>query len=64
MTGKDVTDAPAARGRVGKRPARPLPTYCDPRLNAEEAIEVAFLIAELLKSERLARGDKEQAAAE
>ena len=31
-------------------------TYCDPRLNAEQAIEVAFLVAELLKQERNARG--------
>ena len=31
-------------------------TYCDPRLNAEQAIEVAFLVAELLKAERIERG--------
>ena len=29
-------------------------TYCDPRLNAEQAIEIAFLVAGLLKDERLA----------
>lgn len=29
-------------------------THCDPRLNADQAIELAFLIAELLKEERLA----------
>ena len=28
-------------------------TYCDPRLNAEQALELAFLLAEQLKSERL-----------
>jgi 3-deoxy-7-phosphoheptulonate synthase len=39
-------------------------TTCDPRLNAEQAIEVAFLVAELLKAERLARGAQEQDAAE
>ena len=27
-------------------------TFCDPRLNAEQSIEVAFLVAELLKAER------------
>ena len=30
-------------------------TACDPRLNAEQAIEVAFLLAELLKKERANR---------
>ena len=27
-------------------------TYCDPRLNAEQALEVAFRTAELVKAER------------
>ncbi|HSL80079.1 MAG TPA: 3-deoxy-7-phosphoheptulonate synthase, partial [Pseudolabrys sp.] len=27
-------------------------TVCDPRLNAEQAIDLAFLLAELLKKER------------
>jgi 3-deoxy-7-phosphoheptulonate synthase len=27
-------------------------TFCDPRLNAEQAIELAFLVADLLKKER------------
>ncbi len=31
-------------------------TYCDPRLNAEQAIEAAFLVAELLKKTRIANG--------
>ena len=26
-----------------------LPIFCDPRLNAEQSIDMAFLIAELLK---------------
>jgi 3-deoxy-7-phosphoheptulonate synthase len=30
-------------------------TLCDPRLNAEQAIEMAFLLAELLKQERAAK---------
>ena len=34
-------------------------THCDPRLNAEQSIEVAFLVAELLKAERIARGKPE-----
>ena len=28
-------------------------THCDPRLNASQALELAFLIAEQLKAERL-----------
>jgi 3-deoxy-7-phosphoheptulonate synthase len=39
-------------------------TYCDPRLNAEQAIEVAFLVAELLKAERIERGRAHANAAE
>jgi 3-deoxy-7-phosphoheptulonate synthase len=27
-------------------------TVCDPRLNAEQSIDMAFLVAELLKQER------------
>jgi 3-deoxy-7-phosphoheptulonate synthase len=29
-------------------------THCDPRLNADQAIELAFLVAELLKKDRAA----------
>jgi 3-deoxy-7-phosphoheptulonate synthase len=31
-------------------------THCDPRLNADQSLELAFLVAERLKSEREARG--------
>jgi 3-deoxy-7-phosphoheptulonate synthase len=30
-------------------------THCDPRLNADQALELAFLVAERMKQERLAR---------
>jgi 3-deoxy-7-phosphoheptulonate synthase len=33
-------------------------THCDPRLNATQALELAFLMAEQLKSERLLLGRK------
>ena len=51
MTGKNVTECTGgARAiTVGDLSDR-YHTYCDPRLNAEQAIEVAFLIAEHLKS--------------
>jgi 3-deoxy-7-phosphoheptulonate synthase len=30
-------------------------TVCDPRLNAEQSLDLAFLLADLLKSERIAK---------
>ena len=30
-------------------------TVCDPRLNAEQSIDLAFLLADLLKAERTSR---------
>ncbi|HEU5276460.1 MAG TPA: 3-deoxy-7-phosphoheptulonate synthase, partial [Xanthobacteraceae bacterium] len=38
-------------------------TFCDPRLNAEQSIDLAFLLAELLKSERQTRAKPLPAAA-
>ena len=34
--------------------ARRYHTFCDPRLNAEQALELAFLVAEELKARRIA----------
>jgi 3-deoxy-7-phosphoheptulonate synthase len=65
MTGKNVTECTG-----GARPISDADlhdryhTHCDPRLNAEQALDLAFLIAELLKKERLARGRPEVEAAE
>jgi len=39
-------------------------TVCDPRLNAEQSIELAFLLAELLKEERASRAKPLAAAAQ
>ena len=55
----------------GRRPChhamRILPTattrHCDPRLNAEQSIEMAFLVAELLKQERAGKVKPVPAAA-
>jgi 3-deoxy-7-phosphoheptulonate synthase len=54
MTGQNVTEciggARALReGELGDR----YHTHCDPRLNGEQALELAFLVAEKLKTERL-----------
>jgi 3-deoxy-7-phosphoheptulonate synthase len=65
MTGKDVTECTGGARAISEDDLRDrYHTYCDPRLNAEQAIEVAFLVAELLKAERLARATPEQHAAE
>ena len=55
MTGKNVTECTGGARMIMEEELRDrYHTYCDPRLNAEQAIEVAFLVAELLKVERVA----------
>ncbi len=63
MTGKNVTECTGGARDIseGDLSSR-YHTFCDPRLNAEQAIEVAFLIAELLKDERTAALSKVEAA--
>jgi 3-deoxy-7-phosphoheptulonate synthase len=53
MTGQDVTECVGGtqaitEARLGDR----YHTHCDPRLNATQALELAFLVAEALKDER------------
>jgi 3-deoxy-7-phosphoheptulonate synthase len=56
MTGKNVTECTGgARAISALDLSDRYHTHCDPRLNAEQAIEVAFLLAELLKVERAGR---------
>ena len=56
MTGKNVTECTGGARAVSEADlADRYHTHCDPRLNAEQAIEVAFLVAELLKKERAGR---------
>ncbi len=65
MTGKNVTECTGGARAISDSDLHDrYHTYCDPRLNAEQSIEVAFLVAELLKAERLARGvpDRVEAA--
>src|SRR5271154_4179043 len=55
MTGKNVTECTGGARAISEMDLRDrYHTYCDPRLNAEQAIEIAFLVAGLLKDERLA----------
>ncbi|MGE3148649.1 MAG: class II 3-deoxy-7-phosphoheptulonate synthase [Pseudorhodoplanes sp.] len=56
LTGKNVTECTGgARAITDEDLNDRYHTVCDPRLNAEQAIEAAFLLAELLKKERAAK---------
>ena len=57
MTGQDVTECLGGAQAIGEDSlADRYHTHCDPRLNASQALELAFLIAEQLKDERDAMG--------
>ncbi len=63
MTGQDVTECTGGAREVteddlGSR----YHTHCDPRLNASQSLELAFLIAELLQEDRADNGEKTAAA--
>jgi len=61
MTGQDVTECTGgAREITDKDLSARYHTHCDPRLNASQSLELAFLLAEMLKDER---GQKLQKAA-
>ncbi|MGL4488680.1 MAG: class II 3-deoxy-7-phosphoheptulonate synthase [Rhizobiaceae bacterium] len=53
MTGKNVTECTGgARAITQEELADRYHTHCDPRLNADQALELSFMIAELVKKER------------
>ena len=53
MTGQNVTECTGGARAISDADLNDrYHTVCDPRLNAEQAIEVAFTLAELLKKER------------
>jgi 3-deoxy-7-phosphoheptulonate synthase len=63
MTGQDVTECvggtrAVTEARLGDR----YHTHCDPRLNANQALELAFLMADALKGERAQALAKKKAA--
>ena len=61
MTGQDVTECTGgAREITDKDLSARYHTHCDPRLNASQSLELAFLLAEMLKDER---GQQPQRAA-
>jgi 3-deoxy-7-phosphoheptulonate synthase len=56
MTGKNVTECTGGARALTDADLRDrYHTACDPRLNAEQALEIAFLTAELIKRERQTR---------
>ncbi|WP_306119341.1 MULTISPECIES: 3-deoxy-7-phosphoheptulonate synthase class II [unclassified Roseitalea] len=59
MTGKDVTECMGgARAVTEEQLQDRYHTHCDPRLNADQALELAFLVAERLKDGRKADAPK------
>merc|ERR1712176_1541984 len=50
MTGKDVTECVGGVGDVTEESLKDrYQTYCDPRLNGQQALELSFLIAERMR---------------
>ncbi|MFT6349670.1 MAG: 3-deoxy-7-phosphoheptulonate synthase [Psychromonas sp.] len=53
MTGRNVTECVGGAFQITEHDlAQRYHTYCDPRLNADQALELAFLIAEHIKAAR------------
>ncbi len=53
MTGRNVTECVGGAHRLTEADlSRSYETFCDPRLNAEQSLELAFLVAEELKARR------------
>ncbi|HQT79025.1 MAG: 3-deoxy-7-phosphoheptulonate synthase class II [Rhodospirillales bacterium 20-64-7] len=54
MTGQNVTECTGGAHRLSEADlGERYETFCDPRLNAEQSLELAFLVAEELKARRL-----------
>jgi len=57
MTGQDVTECTGGAFRLTEADlTERYETFCDPRLNAEQSLELAFLVAEELKRRRAPNG--------
>lgn len=60
MTGQNVTECTGGATAISEQDLSDrYHTHCDPRLNADQALELAFLVAEQLKKERIADGKPE-----
>ncbi|WP_300296244.1 class II 3-deoxy-7-phosphoheptulonate synthase [Ferrovibrio sp.] len=63
LTGQDVTECMGGAQAIGDDDlSSRYHTHCDPRLNASQSLELAFLIAEMLKLERMNRGSQRHVA--
>jgi 3-deoxy-7-phosphoheptulonate synthase len=63
MTGQDVTEClGGAQAITDEDLSARYHTHCDPRLNASQALELAFLIADSLKAQRAGRRSRLAAA--
>lgn len=63
MTGKDVTECTGGSQKItDKGLSERYHTHCDPRLNASQSLELAYLIADQLKSIRKLTGRKYRAS--
>ncbi|MBT7759762.1 MAG: 3-deoxy-7-phosphoheptulonate synthase class II [Rhodospirillaceae bacterium] len=64
MTGQDVTECLGGAQLIDEEQlASRYHTHCDPRLNASQSLELAFLIAEMLKQQRSDRPQTQAAEA-
>jgi 3-deoxy-7-phosphoheptulonate synthase len=64
MTGQNVTECTGGATAISETDLQDrYHTHCDPRLNADQALELAFLVAERMKLERESRGIKAPEAA-
>jgi 3-deoxy-7-phosphoheptulonate synthase len=60
MTGKNVTECTGGLKAVTEADLKDrYHTYCDPRLNAAQSLELAFLVAQEMKEEQSLRPKKE-----
>jgi len=65
MTGQNVTECTGGVTRISEADlARQYDTGCDPRLNAGQALELAFLLAERLKEDKAGVATPRKDAAE
>jgi 3-deoxy-7-phosphoheptulonate synthase len=65
MTGQNVTECTGGAHRLTEANlSERYETFCDPRLNAEQSLELAFLVAEELKARRMPGGRQPAVAAQ
>ena len=65
MTGRDVTECIGGAHLLTEHDlSRSYETFCDPRLNAEQSLELAFLVAEELKARRQPAAERPAVAAQ